>query len=93
MASLARFLRKIFIVDLLRGLWLTLRYTPSPAFTFQYPAERRKVAGRFRGVLRLQVDPGTGAQTCIVCDPMVSHGFNADRDDKLVVMAVVTPVE
>jgi NADH-quinone oxidoreductase subunit I len=26
------------------------------------------VAPRFRGVLRLQVEPATGAPTCIVCD-------------------------
>lgn len=32
-------------------------------------------------------------KTCIMCEPMVSHGFNADRGSKLVVMAVVTPVE
>ena len=51
-----------------RGMWVTLKYTPQPAFTFQYPAERRPTAPRFRGVLRLQVEPGTGAQTCIVCD-------------------------
>ena len=49
-------------------MWLTLKYTPQPAFTFQYPAERRPTAPRFRGVLRLQTEPGTGAQTCIVCD-------------------------
>ena len=58
----------IFLVDLLKGLWITLKYTPQPAFTFQYPKERRPVAPRFRGVLRLQVEPDTGAQTCIVCD-------------------------
>ena len=58
----------LFLVDLLKGLWVTLKYTPQPAFTFQYPAERRPVAPRFRGVLRLQVEPETGAQTCIVCD-------------------------
>ena len=61
-------LRKIFLVDLLKGLWVTLTYTPQPAFTFQYPLERRPTAPRFRGVLRLQVEPATGAQTCIVCD-------------------------
>ncbi len=32
-------------------------------------------------------------KTCILCDPMVPHGFAADRGDNLVVMAVVTPVE
>ena len=28
------FFRSIFLVDLLKGLWLTLKYTPQPAFTF-----------------------------------------------------------
>ena len=32
-------------------------------------------------------------KTCIPCDPMVSHGFAADKGERLVVMAVVTPVE
>jgi quercetin dioxygenase-like cupin family protein len=32
-------------------------------------------------------------KTCIPCDPMVSHGFAADKGEKLVVMAIVTPVE
>jgi quercetin dioxygenase-like cupin family protein len=32
-------------------------------------------------------------KTCIPCDPMVSHGFNADKGEKLVVMAIVTPVD
>src|SRR3989442_13550850 len=68
MQTVIRFLKTIFLVDLLKGLWLTLKYTPQPAFTFQYPAERRPTAPRFRGVLRLQTEPGTGAQTCIVCD-------------------------
>ena len=32
-------------------------------------------------------------KTCILCDPMVPHGFEADQGERLVVMAVVTPVE
>lgn len=32
-------------------------------------------------------------KTCILCDPMVPHGFAADKGEKLVVMAVVTPVD
>ena len=68
MARLRRFLRTYLLLDIVKGLWLTLRYAPQPAFTFQYPAERRPVSPRFRGVLRLQVEPSTGAQTCIVCD-------------------------
>lgn len=33
------------------------------------------------------------AKTAILCDPMVPHGFRADKGERLVVMAVVTPVE
>ncbi len=32
-------------------------------------------------------------KTCIPCEPMVPHGFTADKGERLVVMAVVTPVE
>ena len=31
-------------------------------------------------------------KTCVLCDPMVPHGFRA-TDERLVVMAVVTPAE
>jgi quercetin dioxygenase-like cupin family protein len=31
-------------------------------------------------------------KTCILCEPMTPHGFKA-KDSRLVVMAVVTPVE
>lgn len=32
-------------------------------------------------------------KTCILCEPMVSHGFEANLGERLVVMAVVTPVD
>ena len=34
MSGIGKFLRTVFLVDLAKGLWLTLRYTPQPAFTF-----------------------------------------------------------
>ncbi|HXX57434.1 MAG TPA: cupin domain-containing protein [Thermodesulfovibrionales bacterium] len=34
-----------------------------------------------------------GEKTCILCDPMVPHGFEANKGEKLVVMAVVTPAD
>jgi Uncharacterized conserved protein, contains double-stranded beta-helix domain len=33
------------------------------------------------------------AKTAILCDPMVPHGFKASLGERLVVMAVVTPVD
>ena len=35
MQTIVTFLKTIFLVDLLKGLWVTLKYTPQPAFTFQ----------------------------------------------------------
>jgi len=32
-------------------------------------------------------------KTAILCDPMVPHGFSASKGKRLVVMAVVTPVD
>ncbi len=32
-------------------------------------------------------------KTAVLCDPMAPHGFKANRGKRLVVMAVVTPVE
>lgn len=32
-------------------------------------------------------------KTCVLCEPSVQHGFEANKGEKLVVMAIVTPVE
>lgn len=63
------FLRKVFLVDLLEGLWLTLRYQhPKYNVTEQYPAQRPKVGERYRGAPRLNINPENGETLCIACD-------------------------
>jgi NADH-quinone oxidoreductase subunit I len=64
-----KFLRTVFLVDLVQGLWLTFRYQhPKNICTQQYPAERPKVAERFRGAPRLNINPETGETLCIACN-------------------------
>jgi NADH-quinone oxidoreductase subunit I len=64
-----RFLRTIFLVDLLEGLWVTFRYQrPKNIVTEQYPLERPKVAERYRGAPRLNNNPETGETLCIACN-------------------------
>ncbi|OFW15468.1 MAG: NADH-quinone oxidoreductase subunit I [Acidobacteria bacterium RIFCSPLOWO2_02_FULL_59_13] len=69
--------RKIFMVDLLEGMWLTLRYElvvgtrlgkPKELCTEQYPQERPEVSERYRGAPRLNINPDTGETLCIGCD-------------------------
>ncbi len=71
------FLKKIFMVDLLQGLWVTLRYDlavgarvgkPKELYTEQYPLERPQVAERYRGAPRLNIDPESAETLCIACN-------------------------
>jgi NADH-quinone oxidoreductase subunit I len=67
--SLTPLLRKIFLVDLVKGLKVTFHYQPpSEAITEQYPLERPVIFERFRGQPRLNSNPDTGESLCIVCN-------------------------
>src|SRR5512141_448785 len=62
-------LRSIFLVDLFQGLWVTFRnQNPKYIYTEQYPAERPKVAERYRGAPRLNINPENGETLCIACN-------------------------
>lgn len=62
-------IRKLLFVDLLKGLRLTFRYQdPQETYTEQYPLERPKVAERYRGAPRLNVNPESNETLCIACD-------------------------
>ncbi|MDX2141709.1 MAG: hypothetical protein SFV19_00015, partial [Rhodospirillaceae bacterium] len=62
-------LKKIFLVDLVQGLWVTFRNQhPKHIYTEQYPIERPKVAERYRGAPRLNINPDNGETLCISCD-------------------------
>ena len=62
-------LNKIFLVDLFQGLWVTFRNQhPKYIYTEQYPQERPKVAERYRGAPRLNINPDNGETLCISCN-------------------------
>jgi NADH-quinone oxidoreductase subunit I len=64
-----KLLRKVFLVDLIEGLKVTFHYqAPKYIYTEQYPAERPKVAERYRGAPRLNINPENGETLCIACN-------------------------
>lgn len=64
-----KFFRTVFLLDLLQGLLVTFRSQhPKNIQTEQYPAERPKVAERYRGAPRLNINPETGETLCISCN-------------------------
>jgi NADH-quinone oxidoreductase subunit I len=72
-------LQRFFMVDLLKGLRLTLKYNLGALtdkdsvggkgiYTEQYPKVRPDVAPRFHGAPRLNMDPETHDTLCIACN-------------------------
>jgi NADH-quinone oxidoreductase subunit I len=67
--SIAPLLRKVFLVDLIKGLGVTFKYqAPSEVVTEQYPLERPQIAERYRGQPRMNVNPDTGETLCMACE-------------------------
>jgi NADH-quinone oxidoreductase subunit I len=64
-----RLLKKIFLIDLLEGLWVTFRnQNPKRIYTEQYPAQRPAISERYRGAPRLNLNPETGETLCMACN-------------------------
>ncbi len=57
--ALCKLFRTVFLVDLLQ---------PKYIYTEQYPSERPKVAERYRGAPRLNINPDNGETLCISCN-------------------------
>ena len=71
---LSDLVRRVFLVDLIKGLRLTFSYQrPSATCTEQYPLERPVVAERYRGAPRLNNHPETGETLCIACNLCSRH--------------------
>lgn len=59
-------MRYLVLWDIVRGMWLTLRYMFRPKVTINYPYEKNPVGRRFRGEHALRRYPN-GEERCIAC--------------------------
>lgn len=66
MGRIRAFLKSFFLVDILRGLAVTLRLYFSRKVTVQYPEKVQEPSPRFRGILRLHRNE-QGEPLCIAC--------------------------
>ena len=66
MSRLQNLLKSYFLLELCRGLWLTLRSLFRKKFTVQYPEEKTPQGHRFRGLHALRRYPN-GEERCIAC--------------------------
>jgi NADH-quinone oxidoreductase subunit I len=61
------FIKKIFFVEIIKGLALTLKHMVSPAVTRQYPKEKREPFPGSRGLHALVRDDETKKEKCVGC--------------------------
>lgn len=66
MAFVDRTARSLLLLELLSGLWMTLRYMFRPKVTLNYPYEKGPLSPRFRGEHALRRYPN-GEERCIAC--------------------------
>src|SRR5690625_1996120 len=66
MSRFTSWFRSLFLLELLRGLGLTLKYMVRPKYTLMYPMEKVPQSPRFRGLHALRRYPN-GEERCIAC--------------------------
>ncbi len=66
MSRVVAYLKSLLLIELLAGLWLTLKYLFKPKFTMIYPMEKIPQSPRFRGLHALRRYPN-GEERCIAC--------------------------
>jgi NADH-quinone oxidoreductase subunit I len=66
MAFLYRTTRVLLLIEIVRGMWLTLRYFFKGKVTVNYPYEKGPLSPRFRGEHVLRRYPN-GEERCIAC--------------------------
>jgi NADH-quinone oxidoreductase subunit I len=66
MAFLDSAARSMFLSEIGRGMWLTLKYMFKPRMTINYPFEKGPLSPRFRGEHALRRYPN-GEERCIAC--------------------------
>lgn len=64
--SSAIFARSFLLIEILRGLWITLTYFFKPKVTVNYPYEKAPISSRFRGEHALR-RYANGEERCIAC--------------------------
>ena len=66
MKNIVSWFKSLLLLELLGGLWLTLKYLFRPKYTLMYPMEKTPQSPRFRGVHALRRYPN-GEERCIAC--------------------------
>ncbi|WP_374013791.1 NADH-quinone oxidoreductase subunit NuoI [Pseudoxanthomonas koreensis] len=66
MSKVVHYFKSLLLLEMIQGLWLTLRYLFRPKYTMMYPMEKVPQSPRFRGLHALR-RYSNGEERCIAC--------------------------
>ena len=66
MNRVVSYFKSLMLLELVQGMWLTLKYLFRPKYTMMYPMEKFPQSPRFRGLHALRRYPN-GEERCIAC--------------------------
>ena len=66
MKKITHYFKSLLLLELVSGMWLTLKYAFKPKYTVLYPMEKFPQSPRFRGLHALRRYPN-GEERCIAC--------------------------
>ena len=66
MDRIVSYFKSLLLIELVRGLGLTLKYLFKPKYTLMYPMEKTPQSPRFRGIHALR-SYSNGEERCIAC--------------------------
>ena len=66
MSKVVHYFKSLMLLELVQGMWLTLKYLFRPKYTLMYPMEKTPQSPRFRGLHALRRYPN-GEERCIAC--------------------------
>ena len=66
MSKVVHYFKSLMLLELVQGMWLTLKYLIRPKNTMMYPMEKFPQSPRFRGLHALRRYPN-GEERCIAC--------------------------
>lgn len=62
-----RLLKRLFFIDLIKGMLITFKTIFTQPVTIRYPKEKRPLESGFRGRHAFVRDPETGKERCVAC--------------------------